>query len=202
MAALTAARDPLLPRLLIPLLHPLPLTPLPLRRACSGGPGPDPDPARQRLHKERRRLRREAAMEARSGGGERNGGGLEPPKWTEPPVFTYDVPTPPGEKKDTTVPLPKSYSPRYVEAAWYPWWEREGFFTPEYHARLPHREDATFAMCMPPPNVTGTLHLGHALTVAIQDAMVRWNRMRGRRVLWVPGCDHAGIATQDCFCPG
>lgn len=51
-------------------------------------------------------------------------------------------------------------------------------------------------MCIPPPNVTGSLHLGHALTVAIQDALVRWHRMRGDQVLWVPGSDHAGIATQ------
>ncbi|XP_076414290.1 valine--tRNA ligase, mitochondrial isoform X2 [Peromyscus maniculatus bairdii] len=63
-------------------------------------------------------------------------------------------------------------------------------------ARLPHATGETFSMCIPPPNVTGSLHIGHALTVAIQDALVRWHRMRGDRVLWVPGSDHAGIATQ------
>ncbi|GCC43422.1 hypothetical protein chiPu_0027638, partial [Chiloscyllium punctatum] len=66
------------------------------------------------------------------------------------------------------------YSPRYVEAAWYPWWESQGFFRPEYHGHLAHREETTFSLCIPPPNVTGSLHLGHALTVAIQDVLVRW----------------------------
>ncbi|XP_048450236.1 valine--tRNA ligase, mitochondrial-like, partial [Rhincodon typus] len=94
--------------------------------------------------------------------------------WLEPKPITYLVPTLPGEKKDTSGPLPDSYSPQYVEAAWYPWWEQQGFFKPEYHQHLTHREESTFSLCIPPPNVTGSLHLGHALTVAIQDALVRW----------------------------
>jgi len=53
-----------------------------------------------------------------------------------------------------------------------------------------------FIMVIPPPNVTGSLHIGHALTNAIEDCMTRWNRMRGKLTVWVPGCDHAGIATQ------
>ncbi|GCC41924.1 hypothetical protein chiPu_0025618 [Chiloscyllium punctatum] len=53
-----------------------------------------------------------------------------------------------------------------------------------------------FMICIPPPNVTGSLHLGHALTNAIQDSLTRWHRMRGETTLWNPGCDHAGIATQ------
>ncbi|CDJ59364.1 hypothetical protein, conserved [Eimeria maxima] len=57
-------------------------------------------------------------------------------------------------------------------------------------------ENNKFIMVIPPPNVTGSLHIGHALTVAIEDALTRWNRMRGKIVLWVPGVDHAGIATQ------
>ncbi|KAG7275461.1 hypothetical protein CRUP_008317 [Coryphaenoides rupestris] len=97
---------------------------------------------------------------------------------------------------NTSVPFPPSYSPDYVEASWYQWWEKEAFFTPEHHDRVPHAQNRTFTLCIPPPNVTGTLHLGHALTVAIEDAVVRWKRMQGYRVLWVPGCDHAGIATQ------
>ncbi|XP_067865092.1 valine--tRNA ligase, mitochondrial [Heterodontus francisci] len=116
--------------------------------------------------------------------------------WSKPEVIAYCVPTLPGEKKDISAPLPDWYSPQYVEAAWYPWWEQQGFFKPEYHERLPHHENSTFSLCIPPPNVTGSLHLGHALTVAIQDAVVRWRRMQGWKVLWVPGCDHAGIATQ------
>lgn len=104
--------------------------------------------------------------------------------------------TPPGAKKDTSVPFPAAYSPEYVESSWYQWWEKEGFFRPEQQDSLPHASARTFSMCVPPPNVTGTLHLGHALTVAVEDAVVRWRRMQGHRVLWLPGCDHAGIATQ------
>uniref|UniRef100_A0AAR2LTY3 Valine--tRNA ligase, mitochondrial n=1 Tax=Pygocentrus nattereri TaxID=42514 RepID=A0AAR2LTY3_PYGNA len=85
--------------------------------------------------------------------------------------------------------------PEYVESCWYPWWEKQGFFRPEKHK--PSEINKTiFSLCIPPPNVTGTLHLGHALTVAIEDALARWRRMQGYKVLWVPGCDHAGIATQ------
>uniref|UniRef100_A0A673LJR9 valine--tRNA ligase n=1 Tax=Sinocyclocheilus rhinocerous TaxID=307959 RepID=A0A673LJR9_9TELE len=94
------------------------------------------------------------------------------------------------EKKK--IPLPDSYSPQYVEAAWYSWWEKQGFFKPEYGPN----PRGVFMMCIPPPNVTGSLHLGHALTNAIQDCLTRWHRMRGETTLWNPGCDHAGIATQ------
>ncbi|KAG7249684.1 hypothetical protein CRUP_004153, partial [Coryphaenoides rupestris] len=117
-------------------------------------------------------------------------------KWPEKDKIQYSASTIPGAKKDTSVPFPPSYSPDYVEASWYQWWEKEAFFTPEHHDRVPHAQNRTFTLCIPPPNVTGTLHLGHALTVAIEDAVVRWKRMQGYRVLWVPGCDHAGIATQ------
>ncbi|XP_030826182.1 LOW QUALITY PROTEIN: valine--tRNA ligase [Camarhynchus parvulus] len=109
----------------------------------------------------------------------------------------YETPTPPGCKKDVGGPLPESYSPGYVEAAWYSWWEQEGFFRPEWGRSLDAPNPrGVFVMCLPPPNVTGTLHLGHALTVAIQDTLTRWHRMRGLTALWAPGCDHAGIATQ------
>jgi len=94
--------------------------------------------------------------------------------------------------------MPTAYSPTYVEAAWYSWWEKQGFFKPEYGRKGISDIDSkdVFMLCIPPPNVTGSLHLGHALTNAIEDAIVRWNRMKGRMVLWNPGCDHAGIATQ------
>uniref|UniRef100_A0A672HPA1 Valine--tRNA ligase n=1 Tax=Salarias fasciatus TaxID=181472 RepID=A0A672HPA1_SALFA len=100
--------------------------------------------------------------------------------------------------KDVVSPLPDSYSPQYVEAAWYPWWEKQGFFKPEYGRRSISDQNprGIFMMCIPPPNVTGSLHLGHALTNAIQDSLTRWHRMRGETTLWNPGCDHAGIATQ------
>ncbi|XP_053689629.1 valine--tRNA ligase [Sabethes cyaneus] len=100
-----------------------------------------------------------------------------------------------GEKKDLSGPFPDAYSPQYVEAAWYSWWEKEGFFKPEY-GRKSNDDRGRFVMVIPPPNVTGSLHLGHALTNAIEDAITRWHRMKGRAALWVPGTDHAGIATQ------
>ncbi|XP_012272287.1 valine--tRNA ligase [Orussus abietinus] len=104
----------------------------------------------------------------------------------------------PGEKKDITCPMPDAYSPQYVEAAWYDWWEKNGFFKPEYGRNSVSEENpkGKFVMVIPPPNVTGYLHLGHALTNAVEDAITRWNRMKGRTTLWNPGCDHAGIATQ------
>uniref|UniRef100_A0A9J8AH35 valine--tRNA ligase n=1 Tax=Cyprinus carpio carpio TaxID=630221 RepID=A0A9J8AH35_CYPCA len=100
------------------------------------------------------------------------------------------------EEKKKTHPLPDSYSPQYVEAAWYSWWEKQGFFKPEYGNVSEPNPRGVFMMCIPPPNVTGSLHLGHALTNAIQDCLTRWHRMRGETTLWNPGCDHAGIATQ------
>ena len=99
---------------------------------------------------------------------------------------------PPGEFKDPrVVPMAKSYDPKNVEAAWYEWWEKEGFFKPELGSEKPK-----FVIVIPPPNVTGALHIGHALTNSIQDTIVRWRRMSGYEALWVPGTDHAGIATQ------
>ncbi|KAI5620474.1 valine--tRNA ligase [Silurus asotus] len=120
------------------------------------------------------------------------------PEKKELGVITYNIPTPAGEKKDVLSPLPDSYSPQYVEAAWYPWWEKQGFFKPEYGRKSISEANprGIFMMCIPPPNVTGSLHLGHALTNAIQDCLTRWHRMRGETTLWNPGCDHAGIATQ------
>lgn len=128
-----------------------------------------------------------------------------------------------------------AYQPSAVESAWYQWWEKEGFFhaEPEDVVRSVQlailffltivlccchwcSQDAKgdkFVIVIPPPNVTGSLHLGHALTNAIQDTIVRWyagesilecdsnflwfrNRMKGKATLWLPGVDHAGIATQ------
>ncbi|KAJ0176412.1 hypothetical protein K1T71_007591 [Dendrolimus kikuchii] len=110
----------------------------------------------------------------------------------------YTANTAPGDKKDITGSMPDAYSPCYVEAAWYSWWEKQGFFKPEYKRKsvLEPNPKGTFTMIIPPPNVTGALHLGHALTNAVQDAIVRWHRMNGRTTLWNPGTDHAGIATQ------
>ena len=87
--------------------------------------------------------------------------------------------------------LPPAFDPITVEAGLYDWWDRQGYFAPSDD---PHAE--TFVIIMPPPNVTGELHVGHALFVALQDLMVRWRRMRGYSTLWLPGADHAGIAGQ------
>ncbi|KAF9476104.1 hypothetical protein BDN70DRAFT_995902 [Pholiota conissans] len=105
--------------------------------------------------------------------------------------------TPRGEKKDMTIPMAAGYNPLAVESAWYDWWVAQGFFKPEYTLpTLPNQDQETFVIPSPPPNVTGSLHIGHALTVAIQDGLVRWNRMLGRKTLFAPGFDHAGISTQ------
>ncbi|KAK0403635.1 hypothetical protein QR680_017043 [Steinernema hermaphroditum] len=118
-------------------------------------------------------------------------------KLKEKEVLEYNADTKEGEKKDVSGDMPNAYSPRYVEAAWYAWWEKEGFFRPEYGRDLnvPNPK-GTFTIVIPPPNVTGTLHLGHALSTAVEDSVARWHRMKGKTVLFNPGCDHAGIATQ------
>jgi valyl-tRNA synthetase len=87
--------------------------------------------------------------------------------------------------------MAKAYEAQRVEQRLYAWWERSGFFTPpETFDRPP------FVISMPPPNVTGELHMGHAMFVAIEDVLTRWHRMLGDPTLWLPGTDHAGIATQ------
>jgi valyl-tRNA synthetase len=85
------------------------------------------------------------------------------------------------------------YKPEGVEARWQETWEAEGLYAAGAGAR---REDS-YAICVPPPNVTGDLHMGHALNGTLQDVLVRWHRMRGFDTLWQPGYDHAGIATQN-----
>lgn len=87
----------------------------------------------------------------------------------------------------------KVYSPADVEEKWIAFWERARLF----HASLDRAGTKSFSMVIPPPNVTGSLHLGHALNNTLQDILARWMRMRGFNVLWVPGIDHAGIATQN-----
>lgn len=104
--------------------------------------------------------------------------------------------TPPGQKKIIDGVFPATYQPKYVESAWQSWWEKSGYYTPDAVAASNADESQKFVMVIPPPNVTGSLHLGHALTDAIEDALTRWHRMKGKIALWVPGCDHAGIATQ------
>ena len=87
---------------------------------------------------------------------------------------------------------PGAYEPQAVEGKWYRFWEEHGYFKPRPAAA----GRPTFVISMPPPNVTGALHLGHAITATIEDILIRYHRMRGDDTLWVPGEDHAGIATQ------
>ena len=91
----------------------------------------------------------------------------------------------------TPTDIPRAYNPATVEQRIYQDWLDQGYFTPE-----PALDKTPYVIIMPPPNVTGELHLGHALTATIEDALTRWRRMRGDAVLWLPGKDHAGIATQ------
>jgi valyl-tRNA synthetase len=88
--------------------------------------------------------------------------------------------------------LPKGYEPREVEEKWYAVWEQGGFFRADENSPKPH-----YSIVIPPPNVTGVLHMGHALNNTLQDILCRWKRMTGHEVLWMPGTDHAGIATQN-----
>ena len=87
--------------------------------------------------------------------------------------------------------MPKAYEPGKVEQKWYKFWLEKGYFTPRIDPKK-----KPFVIIMPPPNVTGELHVGHALTATLEDIMTRWHRMRGEPTLWLPGVDHAGIAAQ------
>ena len=87
--------------------------------------------------------------------------------------------------------LAKSFDPHAIESRWYPYWEEHGYFKAGFDASRP-----SFSIQLPPPNVTGTLHMGHAFQQTLMDILTRWHRMRGFNTLWQPGTDHAGIATQ------
>ena len=90
-----------------------------------------------------------------------------------------------------TKELNKVYDPKAVESEIYKMWEEGGYF----HAERDENKKP-FTIVMPPPNVTGQLHMGHAMDNTLQDILIRYHRMRGDNTLWMPGCDHAGIATQ------
>lgn len=89
--------------------------------------------------------------------------------------------------------IAKVYNPKEVEDEIYQKWEKSGYFNPD---KLPRQEGSIFSIVMPPPNVTGTLHLGHAVMLAVEDILIRYHRMKGDKTLWLPGTDHAAIATQ------
>jgi len=89
--------------------------------------------------------------------------------------------------------ISKTYSPKKVENKIYQLWLRSGFFNPD---KLPGKRKKSYTITLPPPNVTGELHMGHALNATVQDILIRWKRLQGHKTLWLPGTDHAGIATQ------
>jgi valyl-tRNA synthetase len=86
--------------------------------------------------------------------------------------------------------LPKTFDPAAIEERWYAHWESRGLFRPD------RPDEQPWTIVMPPPNVTGSLHIGHALDITLQDVLTRRERMLGKDALWVVGTDHAGIATQ------
>ena len=88
--------------------------------------------------------------------------------------------------------IPKAYEAKNVEDSIYKTWEESGFFNPD---NLPGKREKSFTISMPPPNVTGKLHIGHAAMLSIQDIVIRFARMQGKKALWLPGTDHAAIAT-------
>ena len=111
---------------------------------------------------------------------------------TSPVMQAVDCPA------DSTTGPPmgsEEFAPQYdaqdVEKRLYEWWEQQGYFQPDTSS-----DKQCFVISMPPPNVTGRLHMGHAMFVALEDIIARFQRMRGRPTLWLPGTDHAGIATQ------
>ncbi|KAF7289070.1 hypothetical protein HMN09_01355200 [Mycena chlorophos] len=166
-------------------------------------PADAPQPnSKSAAKKEEKRLEKAAKFAAKNAAktvagpatGDKKAKEKEKEKKDEEPAFVNT--TPPGDKKDVSGPMPAGYNPIAVESAWYDWWEKEGFFKPTYTADGNIKPEGAFIIPAPPPNVTGSLHIGHALTTAIQDGLIRWNRMLGKTTLFAPGFDHAGISTQ------
>lgn len=124
----------------------------------------------------------------------------EKPQWNQPtktkekktkaapskPKFVNT--TPKGKKKDlSSIPMDDGYHPSAVEAAWQDWWEASGYYSCDPQSAIERPKEEKFVMVIPPPNVTGSLHLGHALTAAVEDTLARWHRMKGHATLYVPG---------------
>lgn len=118
---------------------------------------------------------------------------ISAPPTSPPSAIITSFTTAYGRIKPNTInmELTKSFEPQEIEARWYPQWEKAGYF----QATL-NNDKTAYAIMLPPPNVTGTLHMGHAFQDTLMDALTRYHRMRGDNTLWQPGTDHAGIATQ------
>ncbi|CCX33651.1 tRNA synthetases class I-domain-containing protein [Pyronema domesticum] len=178
--------------------------------ASPAGDAPQKPKTEKELEKERqkaeklakfaaKKAKQDAAKATTAGAPAKEAKKEKKPKVEPAAPVEYVEETPKGEKKilkSLDDPAYKSYNPAVVESAWYDWWEKEGFFEPELTADGQIKPEGVFVIPAPPPNVTGALHIGHALTIAIQDTLIRWNRMLGKTVLFVPGFDHAGISTQ------
>ncbi|KAI0781633.1 tRNA synthetases class I-domain-containing protein [Irpex lacteus] len=172
----------------------------PEKPAVATNDGPNPN-SKSAAKKEAKRLEKEAKLAAKAAkvaattpAGEKK---VKAEKKKEEEEAPFVNTTPKGEKKDLSQPMSNTgYNPIAVESAWYDWWHAQGFFRPQFTPSGDIKPEGLFVIPSPPPNVTGSLHIGHALTVAIQDTLTRWNRMLGKTTLFVPGFDHAGISTQ------
>lgn len=158
------------------------------------------------LEKERKKAEKLAKFEAKKakqsqqaqGAGSAKTGKAKPAKVKEVVPEFVDT-TVKGEKKvlvSLDDPALKAYVPKNVESSWYEWWVQKGFFKPQFTKDEKILPAGKFVIPAPPPNVTGALHIGHALTIALQDTLVRYYRMKGYTTLFIPGFDHAGISTQ------
>ncbi|QEU60942.1 Vas1 [Kluyveromyces lactis] len=142
---------------------------------------------------------KQAKQAQNQAGQAKNAAKKEKKKKETEPIPEFVDKTVAGEKKilvSLDDPALKAYNPANVESSWYEWWNKSGFFEPEFTKDGKIKPEGLFTIPAPPPNVTGSLHIGHALTIAIQDSLCRYYRMKGRTVLFLPGFDHAGIATQ------
>ena len=159
------------------------------------------------LEKERKKAEKDAKFKAKkaAAAGAAKDGAAAPAKEKkkkgkeEEQLPAYVEETPKGEKKRLKPlddPYTKAYIPKVVESAWDAWWDSQGFFKPQFTENGENKGPGHFVIPIPPPNVTGKLHCGHALATSLQDVLIRWHRMRGYTTLYLPGCDHAGIATQ------
>jgi valyl-tRNA synthetase len=151
----------------------------------------------EKLRKLEEKKAKAAAMQpkaAKEGGKEK-----KKPAKEEVVLAEYVEQTPKGQKKilkSLDDPYCSSYHPKVVESAWMDWWKAEKFFEPKFKEDGEVQDEGYFVIPIPPPNVTGALHIGHALATSLQDVLIRWHRMKGFTTLYVPGCDHAGISTQ------
>lgn len=165
---------------------------------------PDGTPKSEKeLEKERKKAEKMAKFAAKQAK-QQDKAAKSTPKAAKPAKAKEEAPkfvdtTKPGEKK-VLIPLDdpalKAYVPANVESSWYDWWVQKGFFEPQFTSNGDIKPEGKFVIPAPPPNVTGALHIGHALTISLQDTLVRYNRMQGRTTLFIPGFDHAGISTQ------